>query len=197
MLLWIEHAKIDVVLWASRVSMLPAMPILIVPPGLAFWAWASDGRPRGAGPASPTAGQPSALRTGRRLTSSRSSSLTTSNPSRLFMVSSFGGVHFPVASRARQRTRARRSVVEMAGHRAARLGFPQLGFHLRTAIEAMRAAASEAAPAWQVDRARQLALEEPGRLIEDRRAAVADRRDRRHQGLGVGMERALEQLAGG
>src|SRR5262245_16644875 len=173
-----EHAKIEVVLWASRVSMLPAMPILIVPPGLAFWAWAREGRPRDAAPATPTADQPSALRTVRRLTSSRSSSLTTSNPSRLFMLSSLSR-SLPRHVQDRAHSRAP-SVVEVAGHRTARLDLSQRGFNLRTAFEAMGAAAGEAAAAGQVDRARQLALEEPGRLIEDRRAAVADWRDRRH-----------------
>src|SRR5262245_11621378 len=128
MLLWIEQAKIDVVLWASRVSMLPAIPILIVPPGLAFWACASVGRPSGTAPTTPTADQPSALRTVRRWTSSRSSSLTTSNPSRLFMVFLLGRFASTLAS-----------PVEMAGHRAARFGLSQLGLHLRTAIEAIGA----------------------------------------------------------
>ena len=34
MLLWMEQATIDVVLWASKVSMLVKLPILIVAPGL-------------------------------------------------------------------------------------------------------------------------------------------------------------------
>src|SRR5918995_3094637 len=85
MLLWIEHATIDVVLCASSVSMLLNAPILMVPPIFGFCAWASDGRPSGTPAARPAADQPSAFRTERRLTSSRISSLTTSNPSRLFM----------------------------------------------------------------------------------------------------------------
>src|ERR687896_508466 len=103
MLLWIEHATIDVVLCASSVSMLEKLPILIVPPGFGRWACASD---------------------------------------------------------------------------------------------AVGAAAREAAPPGQIDRARQLALQQP-RLVEDRRAAVADGRNRRHQRLRVGMERLLEQDGGG
>src|SRR5262245_46884656 len=86
MLLWMEHATIEVVLWASSVSMLLNDPILMVPPDFGFWAWASEGRASDPNPASPAADQPTALRTWRRLVSSRNSSLTTSNPSRLFIV---------------------------------------------------------------------------------------------------------------
>ena len=38
MLLWMEHATIDVVLWASSVSMLEKLPILMVPPDFGVWA---------------------------------------------------------------------------------------------------------------------------------------------------------------
>jgi hypothetical protein len=38
MLLWTEHATIDVVLCASSVSMLVKLPILMVPPVFGFWA---------------------------------------------------------------------------------------------------------------------------------------------------------------
>jgi hypothetical protein len=86
MLLWIEHATIEVVLWASSVSMLLKLPILIVPPRLGAWAYARPASASGSPAPASTADQPSTLRTVRRLTSSRTSSFTTSNPSRLFML---------------------------------------------------------------------------------------------------------------
>src|SRR3990170_2346612 len=83
----------------------------------------------------------------------------------------------------------------MTGYVMAGLGFSEPGLDLLTAREAEGAAAGEAAAAGQVDRVRQLSLEESRRVVEDRRRAVADRGDGRQQGLGVVVERALEEIA--
>src|SRR5919109_3498716 len=104
MLLCTEHATIDVVLCASGVSMFVKLPILIVPPYFGFWALASEGRPRPPA-ARPSPAPPSIFRTSRRCTSWRSSSLTTSNPSRLFILVLLPSVRSIAAS----------IVVEMAG----------------------------------------------------------------------------------
>ena len=85
MLLWIEQATMLVVLWGSSVSMFSSTPTLIIPPVFGFCAQAGAAQPAGTTPDAAAADQPSARRTERRLTSSRHSSLTTSNPSRLFM----------------------------------------------------------------------------------------------------------------
>src|SRR3990172_878912 len=87
MLLWIAQAVMKVGLCGSSGSMFWLIPILIVPPDLGFWACALPGTPRGSPPATPSADHPSARRTDRRVTSSsRVRLLTTSNPSRLFML---------------------------------------------------------------------------------------------------------------
>src|SRR5918995_1306530 len=85
MLLWMAVAAILVVLWGSRVSILVKIPILIVPPRLAFCADASGTLLNGSAcdTATEAADQPSAFRNDRRPSSTRSALLTTSNPSRL------------------------------------------------------------------------------------------------------------------
>ncbi len=82
----------------------------------------------------------------------------------------------------------------MTGNDVPPLRFLEPGLGFVTAIEAPGAAAGEAASPGTLERARQLALEQPGRIIEDRRAAIADGGNGRQQGLRVRMERTLEQL---